>query len=65
MKKQWQKFIDDNSSNFSYGIVPVLVERLDKAIKAGDEETAKEILDALASQGVILSITGNLYFVTR
>lgn len=64
MIKQWKKFLAENSSNWSYGIVPTLVERLDIAIKAGDVETAQEILDALASQGVALTKAGNLYFVT-
>lgn len=63
MIKQWKKFLADNSSNFSYGIVPTLVERLDIAIKAGDVETSQEILDALATQGVALTKAGNLYFV--
>lgn len=63
MRKQWQKFLEDNSAYWSYGIVPSLVESLDKAIKVGDEETAKEILDALATQGVTISKAGNLYHV--
>ena len=65
MKKQWKQFLEDNSSFWSYGIVPQLVESLDKALKAGDENTAQEILDALETQGVTLTRAGNLYHVTN
>ena len=64
MKKQWQKFLEENSSYWSYGIVPSLVESLDKAIKANDDETVQEILEALETQGVTLTRAGNLYHVT-
>lgn len=64
MRKQWQKFLEENGSYWSYGIVPQLVESLDKALKAGDEETAQEILDALETQGVTLTKAGNLYHIT-
>lgn len=62
MKKQWQKFVEDNQCYWSYGIVPSLVKRLDAAQKAGDKENVKEILDALATQGVVFGKDGNLYF---
>ena len=62
MRKQWQEFIEENQCYWSYGIVPNLVKRLDQAQKAGDQESFKEILDALAMQGVILGKDGNLYF---
>ena len=62
MKKQWQEFVEENQCYWSYGIVPSLVERLAVAEKAGDQEGIKEVLDALATQGVILGKDGNLYF---
>ena len=62
MKKQWKEFLEENQSNWSYGIVPSLVARLDAAQKAGDEESVQEVLDGLASQGVVLGKNGNLYF---
>lgn len=62
MRKQWKKFLEDNSSNWSYGIVPSLVERLDEALKAGDDGIVQEALDGLAAQGVILDENGNLRF---
>lgn len=65
MKKQWQKFIDDNSSNFSYGIVPALVERLHEAMTAGDDVAMTEALDGLRSQGIILGKDGNLYYMNE
>jgi len=58
MKKQWQEFLDDG--NWSYGIVPALVEYLDKALKAGDEALAKATLEALATQGIVLDHNGDL-----
>ena len=64
MRKQWRKFVQENQSSWSYGIVPSLVKRLDKAQKAGDQESVKEVLDGLASQGVVLGKDGNLYFVS-
>ena len=65
MRKQWRKFVQENQSSWSYGIVPSLVKRLDKAQKAGDQETFKETLDALATQGVVLGKDGNLYFISE
>ena len=62
MKKQWKKFIDDNKSCFSYGIVLTLVKRLDKAIKSSDRALIDDLLNALVLQGVILDINGNLRF---
>ena len=64
MRKQWQDFVDDNQCYWSYGIVPRLVKRLDEAQKAGDQESVKEALDALATQGVVLGKDGNLYFIS-
>lgn len=64
MKKQWKKFLEENQSSWSYGIVPSLVKRLDAAQKAGDEESVQEVLDGLASQGVVLGKDGNLHFVS-
>ena len=64
MKKQWRKFLEENQSHWSYGIVPSLVKRLDAAQKAGDEKGIQDALDGLASQGVVLGKDGNLYFFT-
>ena len=64
MKKQWRKFVQENQSSWSYGIVPSLVERLAVAEKAGDQEGIKEVLDALATQGVVLGKDGNLHFIS-
>ncbi len=64
MRTQWKEFVEENQSNWSYGLVPCLVERLDVAIKAGDGERVKEVLDGLALQGVVLGKDGNLYFVS-
>lgn len=64
MRKQWQEFIEENACYWSYGIVPNLVKRLDQAQKAGDQESVKEVLDGLASQGVVLGKDENLYFVS-
>lgn len=64
MKKQWRKFLDENDANWSYGIVPSLVERLDKALKAGDDGIVQDMVAYLASQGVILDENGNLCFAT-
>lgn len=61
MKKQWQDFLDLNGY-WSYGIVPSLVNRLADAIDAGDEKTVQKMLDALATQGVILDDNDNLCF---
>ena len=65
MRKQWQEFVEGNQCYWSYGIVPRLVKRLDAAQKAGDQESVKEALDALASQGVVLGKDGNLYFISE
>ena len=62
MKRQWRKFLKENEGNWSYGIVPALVARLDEALKAGDEVTVQEALDGLAAQGVVLDRNGNLRF---
>ena len=62
MKRQWRKFLKENEGNWSYGIVPQLVERLAEAIEAGDEAMAKATLEALATQGVVLDRNGNLRF---
>lgn len=62
MKKQWRKFLRENEGNWSYGIVPTLVDRLDKAMEAGDEATVQEALDGLAAQGVVLDQNENLRF---
>ena len=64
MKKQWQEFVEENQCYWSYGIVPSLVKRLDAAQKAGDQESVKEVLDGLASQGVVLGKDGDLYFIS-
>jgi hypothetical protein len=63
MKKQWKKFVNDNRSCFSYGVVLTLVKRLDKAIKSGNKALIDDLLDALALQGVILDMNGNLRFL--
>ena len=65
MRKQWRKFVEENQCYWSYGIVPRLVKRLVAAQKAGDQESVKEALDALATQGVILGKDGNLYFFSE
>lgn len=62
MKRQWRKFLKENEGNWSYGIVPTLVERLAEAIEAGDEATVQEALEGLAAQGVILDKDENLRF---
>lgn len=62
MKKQWRKFLRENEGNWSYGIVPALVERLAEGIEAGDEVTVQEALEGLAAQGVVLDQNGNLRF---
>ena len=65
MRKQWREFVEENQCYWSYGIVPSLVKRLDAAQKAGDQESVKEALDALATQGVVLGKDGNLYFFSE
>lgn len=64
MKKQWEEFIAENQSNWSYGIVPCLVNRLDVALKDGDVESIKEVMNDLELQGVVLGEDGNLYFMS-
>lgn len=68
MKEQWRKFLKDNESSWSYGIVPNLVERLAEAIDAvGDYEVNKlimDLIDSLYFQGVMLDDEGNLCFVS-
>ncbi len=67
MKEQWQRFLEDNSSCWNYGIVPSLVKRLDDAIESvGDcevNELINELIDSLYFQGVMLNDEGNLCFV--
>lgn len=63
MKKQWRKFLDENESNWPYGIVPELVKRLADAVDAGDDKEVKDLLVSLYSQGVILDDKDNLCFV--
>jgi len=62
MKKQWAKFLDDNATCWSYGIVPALVKRLDEALKADDDGIVQDMVAYLASRGVILDKNGNLRF---
>jgi hypothetical protein len=64
MKKQWRQFVEENQCYWSYGIVPHLVERLDAALKAGDEKGVRNALDGLSSQGVVLDKNGDLRFVS-
>ena len=50
----------DNQSNWSYGIVPALVQQLDDA---QDDATKQKALAALATQGVGLDDKENLVFM--
>jgi hypothetical protein len=63
MREQWRKFLQDNESNWTYGIVPAMVERLAEAVELGDDEKIKDLLDGLYTQGVMLDDNGNLCFV--
>lgn len=63
MKRQWTEFLESNSASWSYGIVPSLVQYLDKALEAGDEATVKATLEALVTQGVAIDHEGNLCFI--
>ncbi len=67
MREQWQRFLEDNSSCWNYGIVPSLVKRLAAAIDSvGDCEVNEliiDLIDALYSQGVMVNDEGNLCFV--
>lgn len=50
MRKDFQEFLDDNQSFWSYNIVPDLVDQLDAALKAGTDTAY--IMDGLALQGI-------------
>lgn len=63
MREQWQRFLDDNESNWNYGIVPELVERLAEAVEVGDDEEVMDLLESLYFQGVMLDDNDNLCFV--
>jgi hypothetical protein len=63
MKRQWRKFLQDNENNWSYGIVPNLVNRLAEAIEARDYVEISYLLDSLYYQGVMLDDEDNLCFV--
>ena len=63
MREQWKRFLDDNESNWAYGIVPDLVRRLVVAIDAHDYDAINYLLDSLYYQGVMLDDNGNLCFV--
>ncbi len=47
MREQWQRFLDDNSGCWSYGIVPGLVKRLAEAIDTNDYVEISYLLDSL------------------
>lgn len=64
MKKQWKHFLEANASNWSYGIVPALVDHLDQAIQRKDADAFCQVLDCLEKQGVILDSKGNLQFLS-
>ena len=63
MREQWRKFLQDNKSNWSYGIVPDLVNCLAEAIDARDYVEISYLLDSLYYQGVMLDDNDNLCFV--
>ena len=63
MREQWRKFLQDNKSNWTYGIVPDLVKCLVVAIDANDYDEINYLLDSLYCQGVMLDDDGNLCFV--
>ena len=63
MREQWRKFLQDNESNWTYGIVPDLVRRLADAIDANDYVEISYLLDSLYYQGVMLDDEDNLCFV--
>ena len=64
MKQQWRKFLQDNEDNWSYGIVPELVERLAMAVDIVDKYgyEIEELLDSLYYQGVMIDEKGDLCF---
>lgn len=62
MKKQWQKFIDDNASKWAYGIVPALVRLLSEAQKTGNIGLELYVLNALTKEGVTIDKNGDLCF---
>jgi hypothetical protein len=63
MREQWQRFLEDNESNWNYGIVPNMVKRLAEAIDANDYFEISYLLDSLYYQGVMLDDEDNLCFV--
>lgn len=63
MKKQWIEFLESKPL-WSYNIVPSLVDALDSACKNNDTKKVNEILDSLATQGIILD-KGNLKYWTE
>jgi len=50
MRKDFQEFLDDNQSFWSYNIVPDLLDQLDIALKAGADTSY--ILASLELQGI-------------
>lgn len=62
MKQQWVQFLDDNSANWSYGIVPELVHLLAQAQKTGDIGLELYALYGLRAQGIRLDKNGDLCF---
>lgn len=50
MRKDFQEFLNDNQSFWSYNIVPDLVDQLDAALKAGTDTAY--ILASLSLQGI-------------
>ena len=65
MLEQWKQFLDENSSNWSYGIVPNLVKELDKAIKLENPRLFNAITYQLAKHGITLDKKGHLRFATE
>lgn len=65
MRSQWVKFLNDNKANWSYGIVPMLVERLADAMDKGDFITIRETLEDLYYQGIVMDNNGNLCFLVN
>lgn len=65
MLEQWQQFLDENSSNWSYGVVPNLVKELDKAIRLENPRLFNAITYQLAKHGITLDKKGHLRFATE
>lgn len=65
MKKQWQHFLRKNQTLWSYGIVPNLAQRLDRAMQTNDQTEIDKTLESLVRQGVMLDENGDLCFVTE